>query len=115
MAARRWKTRPGPEYVKRIDWVIDHVNANLDRPIKLDELADIACFSKFHFHKVFTAITGETLSGFVQRRRVEKAAQLLRYSGGSATEIALDCGFSSSATFSRAFRDAYGCAPTEFR
>ena len=103
------------EYAQRIDRVIDYLRGNLDRPVKLAELADVACFSEFHFHRIFTAVSGETLNSFTNRLRLEKAARLLRYSEQSLTDIALDCGFSSSATFSRAFRSGYDTSPSQFR
>src|ERR1700752_5265101 len=103
------------EYGQRIDRVIDHLRANLDHPVKLAELAGVACFSEFHFHRIFTAVSGETLNNFTNRLRLEKAARLLRYSEQSLTDIALDCGFSSSATFSRAFRSGYDTSPSQFR
>ena len=103
------------EYVNRIDRVINYLRDNLDRSIKLEELARVACFSEFHFHRIFGAVSGETLNHFTNRLRLEKAARLLRYSGQSITDLALECGFSSSATFSRAFHKAYGTAPSRFR
>lgn len=109
------KIQANSEYTQRIDRVIDYLRGNLDRPVKLAELADVACFSEFHFHRIFTAVSGETLNSFTNRLRLEKAARLLRYSEQSLTDIALDCGFSSSATFSRAFRSGYDTSPSQFR
>ncbi len=103
------------EYVRRIARVIDHLRANLDRPSSLEELAEVACFSKFHFHRIFSAVTGETVNECTSRLRVEKAARLLRFSRRSVTDVALDCGFSSPATFSRAFRLAYDTTPSQYR
>src|SRR5262245_9402533 len=103
------------EYAQRINRVIDHLRGNLDRQMKLEELAKVACFSEFHFHRIFSAVSGETLNSFTNRLRLEKAARLLRYSDQSLTDIALDCGFSSSATFSRAFRASYDTSPRQFR
>ena len=111
----RRKALANSEYTRRIDWVIDHVRENLDRPLNLDELARVACFSSFHFHRIFGAVTGETLNHFTNRLRLEKAARLLRFSDQNVTDIALECGFSSSATFSRAFRSGYGTSPSEYR
>jgi AraC family transcriptional regulator len=111
----RLRAGSGGEYTQRIDRVIDYLRENLHRPVKLAELADVACFSEFHFHRIFTAVSGETLNQFTNRLRLEKAARLLRYSEQSVTEIALECGFSSSATFSRAFRGGYETSPREFR
>ena len=109
------QTQANSEYVQRINRVIDYLRGNLDRQVKLEELAKVACFSEFHFHRIFGAVTGETLNSFTNRLRLEKAARLLRYSNQSLTDIALHCGFSSSATFSRAFRSGYDTSPSEFR
>lgn len=109
------ESQANAEYARRINRVIDHIRGNLDRPLKLDELARVACFSEFHFHRIFRAVSGETLNHFTNRVRLEKAARLLRFSGRSVTDIALDCGFSSSATFSRAFRSSYDTTPSQFR
>jgi AraC family transcriptional regulator len=109
------KTQANSEYAQRIDRVIDHLRGNLHRQVKLEELAKVACFSEFHFHRIFGAVSGETLNNFTNRLRLEKAARLLRYSNKSLTDIALDCGFSSSATFSRAFRSGYDTSPSQFR
>jgi len=95
--------------------VIDHLRANLDRQVKLKELAKVACFSEFHFHRIFGAVAGETVNQFTIRLRLEKAARLLRFSRQRLTDIALECGFSSSATFSRAFRSGYDTSPSQFR
>ncbi len=108
-------TQANSEYAQRIDRVIDYLRGNLHRQVKLEELAKVACFSEFHFHRIFGAVSGETLNNFTNRLRLEKAARLLRYSGKSLTDIALDCGFSSSATFSRAFRSGYDISPSRFR
>src|SRR5215813_8088270 len=109
------KTHANSEYAQRINRVIDYLRRNLDRQVKLEELARVACFSEFHFHRIFGAVSGETLNNFTNRLRLEKAARLLRYSDQSLTDIALDCGFSSSATFSRAFRSGYETTPSQFR
>ena len=109
------KTHANSEYAQRINRVIDYLRGNLDRQVKLKELARVACLSEFHFHRIFGAVSGETLNNFTNRLRLEKAARLLRYSDQSVTDIALDCGFSSSATFSRAFRSGYDTSPSQFR
>jgi AraC family transcriptional regulator len=109
------KPHGSSEYAQRINRVIDYLRGNLDRQVKLKELARVACLSEFHFHRIFGAVSGETLNNFTSRLRLEKAARLLRYSGQSVTDIALDCGFSSSATFSRSFRSGYDTSPSQFR
>ncbi|MBP7051308.1 MAG: AraC family transcriptional regulator [Phycisphaerae bacterium] len=104
------------EYVGRINRVMDYIEANLAGDLSLGALARVANFSAFHFHRVFNAIVGETLNQFIQRRRVEKAAGFLLGSPTkSVTEIALDCGFSGSAAFARAFKRAFGVSASEYR
>ena len=104
------------EYAARMNRVVDHIQAHLAEPLDLERLAAIACFSPFHFHRLFRAWMGETLQAFVHRLRLERSAQLLLFDRWrSISEIALDCGFSSSSTFARAFRGAYGVTAGEWR
>jgi AraC family transcriptional regulator len=104
------------EYIARINRVIDYIESNLDQELTLAGLADVAHFSRFHFHRIFSAIVGETLNRFIQRNRLEKAAsQLVGNPKKTITEIAFDCGFSGSAVFSRAFREAYDTTPSKWR
>jgi len=104
------------EYVARINRVIDYLRENLDRNPTLKELADVAAFSPFHFHRIFKAMMGESINEYVNRLRLQKAANLLRNNpNDSITEISFRCGFSSSSNFARAFRRHYGCTAGEFR
>jgi AraC family transcriptional regulator len=104
------------EYLGRIHRVTDYVETHLDQPMSLEELAHVACFSPFHFHRIFSAIAGESLYQFILRLRLERAAQqLCNNPGKSVTAIALDCGFGSSATFARAFRASFGTSATAWR
>ena len=104
------------EYIARINRVKDFVKANLDGDLSLEKLAQVACFSKFYFARIFAAITGETLNVYVARSRVEKAAYTLtRVATIPITNLAYDHGFSSPAVFARAFRDRYGMTPSEWR
>ena len=104
------------EYVARINRVIDHIETHLDDELRLETLAKVACFSSFHFHRIFSAMMGEPLGHFIQRVRLERAAnQLFGNPKKSITEIALDSGFASSATFARAFKDAFGMSASEWR
>lgn len=103
-------------YVARINKVLDYIEANLDSELTLAELAKVASFSPFHFHRIFGAMVGETLNQFIQRRRVEKAAMMLVHNHRKTiTDIAFDCGFSGSATFARAFKDAFGMSASAWR
>jgi AraC family transcriptional regulator len=104
------------EYQRRINRVIDHVQAHLDDDLTLERLAEIAAFSPFHFHRVFAAMTGETLSDFIRRVRIERAAgALISLPGTTILDIALRYGFSSAATFARVFKAHFGMSATQWR
>ena len=78
------------EYKLRIDKVTEYIHQNIDQPLSLHKMAGIACFSPFHFHRVFTFLTGETPTEYIKRTRIEKAALLLQNDRQlSATEIAV--------------------------
>lgn len=102
-------------YKRRINRVIDYVNNNLEKTISLEELASVAFFSPFHFHRIFLAVTGETVNYFTNRIRLEKTARLLKFSNHSVSDIAMTCGFSSLPTFSRAFKQYFGISPSSYR
>jgi AraC family transcriptional regulator len=103
------------DYVDRVNRAVDYVTRNLAEPLRLEDVARAACFSSFHFHRIFRALMGETLASFVKRVRLERAVYLLSHrEGASLTEIALACGFSSSSDFSRSFRGYYGVPPRKF-
>ena len=104
------------EYQLRINKVTDYIHQNIDQPLSLQKMAGIACFSPFHFHRVFTILTGETPTDYIKRTRIEKAALLLKQNTElSATEIAALCGFSSLSLLSRNFRLHFSMTIREFR
>jgi len=104
------------DYKNRINRVMDFIEVHLDEALTLECLADVACFSRFHFHRVFQSITGECLAAYIQRIRLEKAATLLNSNPTySITDIALICGFASSASFANAFTRHFGKTATVFR
>jgi AraC family transcriptional regulator len=105
-------------YVERVNAAIDHIVTHLAEPLRLVGVARAAKFSPFHFHRVFQALTGETLADFVKRLRLERAVATMAHGRAgrrpSLTRIALECGFSSSSDFSRCFRQGFGVAPSRF-
>ncbi len=104
------------EYRRRISLAMNYISHHLDRELRLDEIAKAASFSPFHFHRIFKAVVGETVSEFTWRLRLEMAAnRLLTRRRQPITEIACDCGFSSSQNLAKAFRQRFGMSPSEFR
>ncbi len=104
------------EYVQRMHRVLAHIDQHLDRALSLQELAEVAHFSPFHFHRLFAAWMGETLGDYLRRRRVEVAAMRLSAQPKvKVLNVALSVGFGSSEAFTRAFRSRFGCAPSVWR
>jgi AraC family transcriptional regulator len=102
-------------YHERILRVLVHIQAHLDEPLPLEDLARIAWFSPYHFHRIFRGMVGESLHEHIRRLRLERAAQRLKASDQPVTEIALDAGYERLESFTRAFRTLFGVPPTGFR
>jgi AraC-like DNA-binding protein len=85
------------------------------QPLDVPALARIAHVSEAHFIRTFRATFGETPHRYLQRRRVERAAFLLREGDRSVTDVSLDVGFASLGTFSRTFRAIMGVSPSAYR
>ncbi len=109
-------TKIRQDYIKRINRVLDHIEHNLDADLSLDALADIAAYSAFHFHRVFSTLVGENLNQYVNRKRIERiSAILLSGTDKAIKELAYTYGFNSESSFSRAFKKFYGVSPTDFK
>lgn len=105
-----------PVYVERVNAAIDYIEQHLAEELTLEQIADVAHFSPFHFHRVFGLIAGETLSRFINRLRMERAATLLvQQPTRPITEVASACGLHSPSSFSRSFREMFGMSATEWR
>jgi AraC family transcriptional regulator len=93
-----------------------YIDQHLGDTLVLAELAAVANFSPFHFHRQFTAWMGETLGGYLRRRRLEVAAlRLLSQPATPVLNIALMVGFGSGEAFAHAFKDRFGCSASEWR
>ena len=94
------------------------VEANLDRTIRLSDLAGRAELSLYHFARAFRISAGQTPRAFVEQRRVERAKQLIVQSHRSLADVAMECGFGTFGTQSRlttTFKRRTGFTPAEFR
>lgn len=101
-----------PAVLRRI---VAYIDAQLDQPLTLAQLAAEAALSEYHFARMFRSSMGEAPHQYVMRRRMETAQQLLKFSILPVTEIALRCGFHSSSHFSNRFRQQHGVAPSVWR
>src|SRR5260221_12572412 len=101
------------DYRKRIARVVAAIVAAPTAPHPLEELAAVANFSPFHFHRIYRALAGESVTATVRRVRLTQAANRLAAGVGSITEIALDVGYESPQSFARAFRDFFRVKPSQ--
>lgn len=107
--------RMNADYHARLNRVIDYIDSNLAERLDLDTLAGLAAFYRYHFHRVFSAVMGETPGAYIQRLRMEKAAGRVAEENPPITEIAMHLGFSGPSVFSRAFSDYFGVNPNRWR
>lgn len=102
-------------YRTRLDRVTAFLHANLETDIGIDELSEVACLSSYHWHRIYTAMSGETVAVTLRRLRLQRAADRLANSDMEISMIADLAQYGSQDAFSRAFRDAYGKAPAAYR
>ena len=103
------------DYIQRINKVVAYINNHLDETLELKTLANEAALSDFHFHRIFKALKGEAIGGYITRLRLEATARLLRYTALTIEEIAFNIGYETPASLSKAFKKQYGISPTEYR
>ena len=99
----------------RLRRALDHISANLEEEITLVQLAKVTGVSVFHFARTFTRAMGVSPSRYISRMRLEKAMAEIAAGKLSLAEIAFKAGFSSQASFTRAFNRVTGLTPGEYR
>jgi AraC family transcriptional regulator len=102
-------------YEDRLLRVLQHIHDNPGGDLSLDALADVAAMSRFHWHRVFHAMTGETAAEAVRRIRLQRAAVWLVQTDLPLAEVASQAGYGSPRSLARAFALHYGCSPAAFR
>src|ERR1700743_1815422 len=103
-------------YHARMQRVLDHIDRHLDEDLDLDALSAIAAWSKYHFHRQFTATFGLSVHRYVQLVRMKRASYRLAYADAeSVTDIAMGAGYDAPDAFARAFRQRFGQSPSSFR
>ncbi len=103
-------------YAARFERVFDHIDRHFGEPLDVEQLAQVANFSKFHFHRQFSFYAGIGVAAYVRMVRLRHASYRLAFRKPERIiDIALDVGFESPEAFSRAFKQAYGQSPSQFR
>lgn len=101
------------DYVRLVYKVVFYIEQNADKELSLEELSRIAGFSKYHFHRIFKAVTGENIGDFIARVRLVYSAWKLK-TEPKITDVALSCGFETNASFSKAFKNRFGMSPRAY-
>jgi AraC family transcriptional regulator len=99
----------------KIQKVIGYIHANLDQPLGLDRLAQVARLSHSRLYSLFKAETGIAPMRYVKRCRIEKARYLLLTTSLSIKEIRSAVGLLDRSHFTRGFKEAFGAGPLEYR
>lgn len=102
-------------YERRISRVVEFINDNLAEDISLNRLAEVACMSSYHWHRVYVGMRGETIAATVKRLRLQKASYLLVSTEISVENVAKHCGYANQQSFNRIFKSVYGLPPARYR
>ncbi|MDP9120087.1 MAG: helix-turn-helix transcriptional regulator, partial [Acidobacteriota bacterium] len=101
--------------LERLRRVRERLDAHPGEPIDLEAMARAACFSKFHFLRLFRQAYGETPARYLSQARLERARTLLETTDRSVTDICLAVGYESPASFTHSFRRYAGFPPRQYR
>lgn len=107
-------TKALENYNARMQRVLDYIDRHINDDLDLETVSRVAAFSKFHFHRQFTAVFGLSVHRYVQLARMKRASHRLA-SKESVTDIAMDAGYEAPDAFARAFRQRFGQSPSSFR
>jgi len=108
-------TRTQEDYAIRLERVVAWMGDRLDDSVDLASMANVACMSPFHFHRIYHAMQGETAAGTVRRLRLHRAAVELIAGEHPVQRIARRAGYRSQQAFTRAFKAGYGVPPGQYR
>ncbi|MBP2653600.1 MAG: Transcription activator effector binding (Modular protein) [Firmicutes bacterium] len=95
--------------------IVSYIEDNIDKDIYINDVIQFTQLSKFHFIRIFKALTGITVNEYIRRRKLSKAACELVETKKAIIDIATFYGYGSQAAFTRAFKDMYGLTPKAYR
>lgn len=98
-----------------VEKVLYFIDENIREDITFERIADVFGYSPFHFHKIFSSVTEQTITDYIRKRRLTIAHQRLCETQDKVTDICYDVGFNSVQTFNRAFKETFGIQPLQAR
>ena len=112
---RAYRASTITSHSRAVEQVIQTMRAQLSEPLSLEEMAEIACLSPFHFNRVFRSITDIPPGEFLASLRMDAAKRLLLTTSLSVTDICFDLGYTSLGTFTTRFKQLVGLSPHQLR
>jgi len=106
---------PGARDERRISAALRHIEARIDEPLSIAELARLAAMSPYHFLRTFRTLVGMTPHQFILHSRMKRAAISLRRTSENVSAIAFAAGFGDLSTFNRRFQRIFGSSPSAYR
>ncbi|MED1744738.1 AraC family transcriptional regulator [Brevibacillus borstelensis] len=103
------------DHYERIQCAIEFIEKHLQEEVNIADIAAEACFSAFHFQRLFQAISGFSVHEYIRKRRLSEAAVLLKQTQTSILDLAIACQYGSQEAFTRAFEATFGITPAKFR
>ncbi len=109
------KNNTANDHINRINRSIDYIQRNLENQMSLEKISSVACFSPFHFHRIFSAYLGESLNNYIRRLRLERSAEKLCYTKIPISDLAFIAGYETPSSFTKAFKQHFSESPSTFR
>lgn len=103
------------EYLEAFEQAIIYMENHLDQAVSVHEVSKASGYSYYHFTRIFQSVLGESIGNYLQKRRLSSAAHKLLYSDRKIIDIAMEGGFDSPESFSRAFKRVYEVSPSVYR
>jgi AraC-like DNA-binding protein len=115
MVVRNTDIEKDPETLRRLSRAREFIDHCYDHPLSLDQISEKACFSRYHFLRLFREVFNKTPHQYLIERRIERAKELLKSDDMRVTDVCLEVGFQSLGSFSSLFHKCVGHAPVTFR
>ncbi|WP_294967079.1 AraC family transcriptional regulator [Sulfurimonas sp.] len=101
------------DYIQSVYKVISYIEQNYNDELTLEELSKVAGFSKYHFHRIFKSIIGESMGEYIRRVRLSNTTLKFK-TNQKITHIAINSGYETNSSFSKAFKKYFGISPKDF-